>query len=508
VGCTPFALFVLTVLVSVSACGGVRHIVAAPSPPVESLQKDLAAIFQAPEFERSVWSVLVRPASSGDNLFSLNASKLVMPGSTMKILTLAAAADQLGWDYRYETKLVTAAPLDAGVLRGDLIVVGSGDPSISERSDEHGILQSIARQLREAGVEQIDGRIIGDDDAFDDRELGEGWAWDDVPYGYSAPVTALEYNEGSADLVVRAGAAAGDPVAIQIRPEGSGLELENHLTTVVESGTGILTMERLRGSSHLVVKGQIPAKAAPFVRTASVDNPTLFFVNAFRATLIAEGVQVAGGAVDIDDVAPKPDRAAARTLVTHQSGPLSQLATSMMKVSQNQYAELLLKTLGGRQAEAARLRGLGITDDSYIAVDGSGLSRYDFATGETLVKLLQMFYQRPGDGATFAATLPIAGRDGTLAGRLIGTPAEGRVRAKTGSANNIRALSGYVDTAAGDTLVFSIVANNFSRPLSEIDAAIDKALIRLVAFTRSRNGGTGDQPAPGLPPARPNDSRP
>jgi serine-type D-Ala-D-Ala carboxypeptidase/endopeptidase (penicillin-binding protein 4) len=478
-----------------------------PVSPVESLQGDLSAIFQTPEFERSIWSVLVRPAASGETLFSLNASKLVMPGSNMKILTLAAAADQLGWDYRYETKIVTTAPLEAGVLQGDLIVVGSGDPSISERSDEHGILQSMAQQLRDAGVRQIDGRIIGDDDAFDGQQLGDGWAWDNLPYGYSAPVTALEYNEGSVDLVIRAGAADGDPVAIQIRPEGSGLEVENRLVTVAETGNGMLTMERLPGSSHLVVRGQIPAKAAPFVRTASVDNPTQFFVNAFRATLIAEGIPVSKGALDIDDMNSKPDRSGARTLAIRRSPPLAQLATSMMKVSQNQYAELLLKTLGGRQALADRLRRLGIADDSYIIADGSGLSRYDFVTEEALIKLLQLFYDRPADRAPFTATLPVAGRDGTLARRLTGTPAEGRVRAKSGSIDNVRALSGYVDTANGDTLVFSMIANNFSLPVAEIDAAVDKALVRLVSFTRSPSGETGgQQPAPRAP-AQPDDTR-
>ena len=483
---TVRVLFALLAPLALSACAPPRVVVApvVHITPIESLQKDLAAIFQSPEFDRSLWSVLVRPISSTDNLFSLNAAKLVMPGSNMKILTLTAAADQLGWDYRYETKIVTTAPVDAGVLKGDVIVVGSGDPSISERSDEHGILQAMAQQLRDAGIHRIDGRVIGDDDAFDDRQLGDGWAWDDLPYGYSAAVTALEYNEGSVDLVIRAGSAAGDPVTIQVRPDGGGLEIDNRLITVAESGTGMLTLERMPGSARLIVKGQIPAKAAPFVRTASVDNPTQFFVNAFRAALVAGGIEVGAGALDIDYVIPKPDRSSARTLAVRRSPPLTELAMSMMKVSQNQYAELLMKTLGGRQAVADRLRGLGIADDSYVIMDGSGLSRYDFATDETLVKLLQVFHERPADEAKFAATLPVAGRDGTLSRRLVGTPAEGKVRAKTGTSTAVRALTGYVDTAGGETLVFSIIANNFSLPVAQVDTAVDRALLRLVQFQK------------------------
>lgn len=481
------AVALLSLLV-IPGCGAARRVAATPQPPppapVAVLQRDLTAIFDAPEFERSIWSVLVRPVSSNDNLFALNSSTLVMPGSNMKILTLAAAADLLGWDYRFETRLVTAAPLESGVLRGDLIVVGGGDPSTSERSDEKGILSVMAQQLRDAGVRQIDGRIIGDDDAFDDQQLGDGWAWDNLPYGYSAPVSALEYNEGSVDLVIRAGAAAGDPVGIQMRPEGSGLELDNRLVTVPDNGTGMLTLKRLPGSSRLVVEGEIPANAAAFTRTASVDNPTQFFVNAFRNALIAEGVQVAGPAVDIDDLRPKPDRSSARTLASRCSPPLAQVATSMMKVSQNQYAELLLKALGGPQAARERLRGLGVADDSYVIADGSGLSRYNYVTEEALVGILRMFYERPAGAQAFPATLSVAGRDGTMARRLTGTPAEGKVRAKSGTIDNVRAISGYVEDADGETLVFSIIANNFAIPTAQIDAAADRALVRLATFKR------------------------
>ena len=428
--------------------------------------------------------MLVQPVSSDAALYALNPSKLVMPGSNMKILTLAAAVDRLGWDYRFDTKFVAVAPVDNGILHGDLFIVGSGDPSISERSDERGILRTLAQQVRDSGIRQIDGRIIGDDDAFDDQQLGAGWAWDNLPYGYAAPISALEYNEGSVDLVVKAGAAAGAPVDLQVRPEGSALEVENHLVTVAESGTGVLTMERLPGSLRLIVRGQIPAKAAPFARTASVDNPTQFFANAFRSALVAEGVQVDRGALDMDYVLPKPDLTSARTLAARHSPPLAQLAVSMMKVSQNQYAELLLKALGGRQVARERLTAMGIDEASYVMADGSGLSRYNYVTDETLVRLLRRFQQRPADAAAFGATLPIAGRDGTLAGRMVGTPAEGKVRAKTGTVENLRAISGYVEDADGELLVFSIIANNFALPSAQVTAAADKALIRLATFKR------------------------
>ena len=146
-----------------------------------------------------------------------------MPGSAMKIVTVAAAAELLGWDHQFETKVVSVAPVDQGVLRGDLVVIGGGDPSISERSDAPGALIAIARQLRDAGITRVEGGVIGHDDLFDDNGFGDGWTLDNLPYGYAAAVSALEYNEGSVDLVIRAGAAEGDAVTIQVRPGGSGL---------------------------------------------------------------------------------------------------------------------------------------------------------------------------------------------------------------------------------------------------------------------------------------------
>ena len=216
--------------------------------------------------------------------------------------------------------------------------------------------------------------------------------------------------------MIRAGSSAGEPVTIQVRPDGSGLEIDNQLITVDEAGTGALTMQRSAGSARLTVRGQIPAKAPPFVRTASVDNPTRFFADAFRLALVADG-QVADEAIDFDSLPSKPDLTPARTLASRRSPPLKELAGSMMKVSQNQYAELLLRAIGGRESARERLRALGVADDAYVLADGSGLSRYNYVTDEALVGILQLFHQRAGDAGTFAGTLAVAGRDGTLARR-------------------------------------------------------------------------------------------
>jgi D-alanyl-D-alanine carboxypeptidase/D-alanyl-D-alanine-endopeptidase (penicillin-binding protein 4) len=483
------AAFTLLIALLAASCGP-KHVAVSPpgalagiAPAAQRLAQDLASIFGAPEFDRAFWSVLVRPLGSTDNLYALNPQKLMLPGSAMKIITAAAAAERFGWDHRFETRVVTTADVDAGMLDGDLVIVGSGDPSISERSDHPGTLKLIAKQVHDAGVVHIHGGVIGDDDLFDDKGWGDGWTLDNMPYGYSAPVAALLYNEGSVDLVITAGAAAGDPVAIVTRPEGSGLDVENRLVTVEETGTGRLTLRRFPGSSKLIVQGQIPAKAPPFVRTASVDNPTRFFAAAFRDALIAEGVEVMGEVADIDDLASRPRLAEAHTVATWQSPPLGEIINSMMKVSQNQYAEMLFNLVGGRSAVQQILRGWGLADDSYVIGDGSGLSRYNYVSSETLVRVLQRMQTDQRHSPAYLNALPAAGRDGTLAGRLAGTAAEGRVRAKTGTVDNVRAIAGYVESATGELLVFSIIANNFTVANSVVDAAADKALVRLATYS-------------------------
>jgi D-alanyl-D-alanine carboxypeptidase/D-alanyl-D-alanine-endopeptidase (penicillin-binding protein 4) len=484
------AAIALAAALAVSACGPSKTVAVTTAPsapsiaPAQRLRAELAAIFETPQFERSFWSVLVTPAEQGADVYSLNAAKLMMPGSVMKLMTAAAAAEVLGWEHRFETKIVAVAPVDQGVLRGDLIVIGGGDPSISERSDMPGILRGLARQVREAGITRVEGGIIGHDDLFDDNGFGDGWTLDNLPYGYAAAVSALEYNEGSVDLVIHAGAAAGEPVVIEVRPEGGGLQIDNKLVTVAESGTGMLTLKRRPGSPRVVIHGQIPAKAQPFVRTASVDNPTAFFVSAFRAALVAEGVHVDGDAVDIDDFLAKPDLAGARAVVAHKSAMLRQIAAAMMRVSQNQYAETLLKAIGGRDKARNVLTGWGLASDSYVLADGSGLSRYNYVTSDALVGLLRQMRADPKHAATFTGILPVTGREGALSKRLAGTAADGKVRAKTGTVDNVRAIAGYVDTAGGETLVFSMIANNFTVSTSVIDAAADNALVRLASFSR------------------------
>ena len=432
----------------------------------------------------------------------------MIPASNMKIVTLAATAERLGWDYRYETDLLTAAPIESGILQGDLIVRGSGDPTINRRHSEPAVFDTWADELKCLGVRVIDGRIIGDDNAFDEDDLGAGWAWDYLAYGYATPGGALQYNENIVSLRIQPGEAIGDPVAIDIQPLGSGVQLNIRAVTRPADEDLRVTLRRLPDQPVLDVIGVVPIGIEPFVRTASVHNPTEFFVRTFRAALMSSGIDVRGDAIDVDAL-PGADwtsndesTSPLRSLYTHHSPPLSDAGTVLMKVSQNLYAETFLETLGGQgkrgTAEAGRdivrsvLISWGISPDEYVQYDGSGLSRYNYVTADMLIRILTRMHRDPNHATAFKATLPIAGRDGTLEHRMIGTRAEGNARAKTGSISNVRALSGYVNTSDDDPLAFSIIANHFHLPQSAIDAVADLAVERLAHFTGARPANSHD----------------
>jgi D-alanyl-D-alanine carboxypeptidase/D-alanyl-D-alanine-endopeptidase (penicillin-binding protein 4) len=469
-----------------------------PSPPsgaVRELRSDLARVFGAPINERGVWAVDIRSIDTGEQLYELNAGKLMMPASNMKILTLAATADALGWEYRFTTTLETRGTITDGVLYGDLIVRSNGDPSINSR-DRHAdaVFSEWTRALQAAGIFSIDGRIVGDDQAFDDEGIGAGWAWDYLQYGYAAPVGALEFNENVAALIVSpASSATGTPIVTI--SAGSGLELLNRATTGAAGSENTIDYRRHIDRAVLEVTGSIPLGAQSDTRTVAVVNPTIFFAQSLKDGLAARGIAVTGQAVDFDDIAAEMPTGDVRVLATTPSPPLREIAAVLMKVSQNLYAETLLKALGaarnglgtaegGRIAVRNTLAAWGIPRDAHVVYDGSGLSRYNYVTASTLTAVLEHMYKDARHRDAFVAALPIAGKDGTIGSRMRRTRAEGNAVAKTGSISNVRSLSGFVRTRDGEMLVFSILANDFVIPAATINWIADLGVEILSNFTR------------------------
>lgn len=473
----------------------------AAAAALRDLQIQLATVFNAPVMAHGAWGVHVRSLDHGDTLFAHNAGKLMMPASNMKILTLAAAAERFGWDHRFTTTLETTALVEDGILRGDLFIRGSGDPTISTRGDRNQLVfDEWAAGLSAAGITAIEGRILGDDQAFEDQGVGPGWSWDYLEAGYAAPVGALQYNDNTADLTTAPGTAVGDPAVVSLAP-GSGLTLVNLVRTGEGAASGIrgsVDVQRRIDRPELELTGMIPLGAPAVTRTVAVLNPTLFFAQSLKDALVSRGISVTGEALDADDVAQELLHSAGserRVLVTTTSAPLREVATVLMKVSQNQYAETLLKALGaargglgtttaGRRAAAETFSGWGIPDDGYVVADGSGLSRYNYIAPSTITTILARMHQDERHREAFTATLPVAGRDGTISTRMRRTRAEGNATAKTGSIANVRALSGYVKTQDGETLAFSILANNFVIPAATVNWIADLAVEILANFSR------------------------
>jgi len=435
--------------------------------------------------------VRVESLSDGRVLYTRNNDKFVVPASNMKLLTMSVAAEKLGWDFRFETKLDAVGTVTDGTLTGDLIVVGGGDPSIdSQNFGAAPLFDEWAAALRAAGIRRIDGRLIGDDNVFDDSTVGPGWAWDYLGDGYAAGSSGLNYNENTAIVRVWPGATVGAPARLELSPVGHGLTLVSKVTTSAAGGTPSISNYRYPGSDILEVSGTIPLGRAVVVRTAAVENPTQFFVNGFKAALEAQGTFVRGGAWDIDAVTTPLTLAGRRTIASHQSLPLSSLGAYFLKESQNFYGEAILKTLGQRIGRAGStaagkrvvidtLTAWGIPADAYLMYDGSGLSRYNYVTSDAIVSLLKHVWNDERLRGPFLAALPVGAQDGTLELRMRNTVLAGRVQAKTGTISNVRSLSGFLVTESGERLVFSMIANHFTATSAQVDAVVEKALAYL-----------------------------
>ena len=450
-----------------------------------------------PAIAAGTWAVEVRSLATGEMLVASNAHRLLTPASTMKTITLAVAAEQLGWDYTYETRLIARGSIAGGTLTGDLVIVGAGDPSLDDWDGAaSGVFGAWAARLKELGISRVNGRIVGDDRAFSDDGLGPGWAWDDLEFAYSAPASALQFNDGAAQLIVMPAAAAGTPATLTVRPSYAEVPLVGSVSTGPAGSTDSVTVLPLPHDRTLAVGGTVPAGGTRVVRNIAVPNATVYFAAAVKTALEANGIIVSGPAVDVDDLGDTAVAAGPETAVaTHRSPQLPTLADTLMKLSQNMYAETLLRTLGregagagtadaGRTVVRDVLAGWSIPASEATIADGSGLSRYNLITADALVSVLAHVYGDDRLRAPYVASLPVAGRSGTLAARMKGTAAEGVVQAKTGSFTNARSVAGFARSADGEPLAFAIIANNYGVAPDVADRVTDAIMVSLAEFRR------------------------
>jgi len=483
---------------AVVGCAKTPPVTSAPTlaralDPVAQLQQSITAATRLPGVSRASWGIAVQSLDRREPLFALNAGTLLVPASVAKLVTVATAADAVGWDYRYTTLLRATGPIVDGVLQGDLLVVGSGDPSVGGRAGDD--LSTWVAGLKAAGIRRIDGRIIGDDDGVEEPRPQLAWAWDDLGYTTGALFGALNLAENRTTITVAPGPSAGAPATLTVDPRLAFRAVSNRVATGAAGSAQLLWPEQRPGDPSLTVAGSIPAAASPAVLAIAVGNPTLWFANVLKSRLVRDGIEVTGEAVDIDDVMPTPARDLATMIYTHRSRPLSEIAQPLLKDSINLYAEALMRLNaastvvatndGALEGLRKRLDAWGISNASYQLVDGSGLSRRDAISAEAVMAVLERMAD-PSGKSPFVSGLPIAGVDGSLSTRMKGTPAENNVRAKTGTMSNIRTLAGYVTTRDGEHLAFVILINNFEGTGANANDALDVIAVRLASFTRTR----------------------
>ena len=391
---------------------------------------------------------------------------------------------------RFESTIETTGPIVDGVLKGDLVVVGSGDPSLGGRAGDD--LSVWATALKVMGIHAIEGRIVGDDDALDDPRPGAMWAWDDLGYAFGALYGALNLAENRMTVTVIPGANEGEPPTLALEPASSARQVINRIVTGPRRSTQLIWPEQRPGEAALTVAGSVPAGGMNARLNVSAGNPTEWFASVLRQCLLDEGIDVAGEAVDIDEAGPF-EQPVSTVIYTYRSHPLAELAQPMMKDSINLYGEAMLRlnAMAAPRTNDAALEGMqrrlaawGVPKDAVQVIDGSGVSRRDVIAPETLLAVLRRMYD-PSETSPWMMAMPVAGRDGTLAGRMKGTAAENNVRAKTGTMSNVRSLAGYLRTRDGERLAFAMMVNNFEGSGAQAVAAMDSIAVRLANFSRN-----------------------
>ena len=449
-------------------------------------------------FRGALWGVQVVNLRSGTVLYSRNARQNFVPASNVKLLTTAAALEQLGPDHRYRTDVFVDGPVEDGVLKGNLIVRGAGDPTIGgyeQRDDPTQVFRRWADSLAAAGITHIDGAVIGDDDRLDETPLGHGWSWSDIPYAYAAEIGALTFNENTVDLTVR-GRSVGQPARLSWEPFRTDyVTVVNRSRTVNYRTEEDEKYQRLMGTNTIHVQTTVHPNGVE-TESITVSNPTLYFAHTLRRVLLREGISVDGRAADLDETGRQVryDRPSVRRVASYTSPPLSAIVQTLNHESQNLYAELLLRTLAaeappdsdedldpgssplGVKAVRETLGAAEVDTSRIQLVDGSGLSRQNLVQPRAMVRVLQHMWLHP-DAAVSSAfydSLPKGGREGTLQYRFQGTaPAANNVRAKTGTLSNTSSLSGYVTSESGTPLAFSVFCNHHLAEGDQVRSAQD-----------------------------------
>jgi D-alanyl-D-alanine carboxypeptidase/D-alanyl-D-alanine-endopeptidase (penicillin-binding protein 4) len=480
----------------------------APARTLQELRGKLEEHLDQPRFAAAMWGVKVASLDTGVVLFERNSQKLFSPASNSKLYTLALALDRLGPDYRIKTSLYARSRPDKhGTLKGDLVLFGRGDPTLNARFHHSNIfeaLQPLIAALTNAGVRRISGDLIADESFFHGPPMGSGWSWEDLDNAYGAEVSALTINDNVLQASVKPNTRTGGLCIVALSPATNFLTISNRTETVAKGVDRLISLYRPLGENCLFVSGRLPLDDTGYTENVTVHHPAALFAALFKETLKRNGIRFRGKARAVNWVDRQVNPLDLNQWIELgfvESPPLNELAKETAKPSQNLYTDLLLAHVGevsrnpqtplGQTSESLGLRqlnrflaGAGIRRGDVQFEDGSGLSRNNLTTPDATIALLQ-FMNHHACGAVFQEALPIAGVDGTLKERMIGTPAQGNVRAKTGTLRWADCLSGYVTSASGERLAFSVMLNRFLNQGTgrSARAEVDTVAVMLAGFS-------------------------
>jgi len=455
-----------------------------------SMRERIDAVLARPALRRAEWGIEVRDAASGRLLYARNAERPFIPASNLKLVVTATAAHHLAPDYRYRTTLYATGPVRGGVLEGDLVLYGRGDPLIGNRYGQSrtAVWEALADSLRARGITRVGGGVVADDSYFEATHLRPDWDPYDLRWWYAAPVGALGFNDNSIEVHIAPG-AVGSRARVTWEPHSEFVEVENRTVTVGARGRATVDLERVPGTERVRAVGQVPSGAGSDVEFFAVTSGALYAGTTFREALERRGIAVGRAAVRVVSDPAQSPAGRATPLVEHWSDPLPRVIAPILLNSQNWIAETLLKTVGREvRGEGSWDAGLAVERDFLTRVvgidpadvalrDGSGLSGNNRVTPRALVRLLTYVHRTPRMRVV-RDNLPVSGREGSLKSRFGDMP--GRVAAKTGYIGNVDSLSGFVTMDDGRVAVFSIIANQSFQPSARMKAGIDD-VVRAVA---------------------------